>query len=649
MTTSLKDLAGGRTIVFQQAKGQSSRDDREGFRRLVELAATYGATHVQVGLLPFRTGCWVMPGDDPYPAWSVTAPSILRVCPPEVLHEWLEPDHARDVQNYLHWQFEIMKPYGLRGSCNAVEPHWLPEGVYRAHPNWRGAQCELGRIARRPYFAPSIDEPEVLDLYRSAMRQLQTLFPEIDEYNFLSNDSGGGIAWTPNVYPGRNGPVKHLHGSGGQRLAGWLRAIQAGAEEAGSSIRLHLHSSGLPTELVETARQSCPAGCFVNGLDREGRSGRQGGATFGGGTWFAFYPAKGLGSPEAFLRGLQGIYAGPEDGSYSVRVHEDYVDELTVMGEVFAANPDGGVMALTRNTLGTARRFCGSEAGADALVEVWRTVDAALRNVAQVRQKGFGLVLPFAGVSMRWLLRPLVPRPTELTADEKAHYERFLFSTASAADNASFGLVLGKGVFRGESVMWMARWCLHEAVGLLRGAAGRVRGLVEQTDDAAARDRLTLYAARIEACACCAANIKNTIMYQYALDVADQPQFGPNPMDYDDNILYDQRALTLRKIAREELDNTYELLALVERFDADVIERAAVAEDESVFMLPVDLAGAMARKAEVMLDHWGDYETLYPATKVWDFEPAPRGNIVDAPSPSDGAAPATELPDSPRP
>jgi len=72
---------------------------------------------------------------------------------------------ATDIRLYLREQIEIAKRHGItRAVTGGPEPCWLPEAVYEEHPTWRGAQCELGRIARRPYFAPAIDDPEVLDL-----------------------------------------------------------------------------------------------------------------------------------------------------------------------------------------------------------------------------------------------------------------------------------------------------------------------------------------------------------------------------------------------------------------------------------------------------------------------------------------------------
>jgi hypothetical protein len=92
-------------------------------------------------------------------------------------------------------------------------------------------------------------------------------------------------------------------------------------------------------------------------------------------------------------------------------------------------------------------------------------------------------------------------------------------------------------------------------------------------------------------------------------------------MDYDENILYDQRGIQLRKIAREELDNTQELIEIIESQPEPVVIHAHNADEESVFMLGPDLRGDLRRKMNIMLDHWQEYETLFPATKVWELEP----------------------------
>ena len=624
-------LLNGRQAIFSLSQGQECRFDREVFQRFVETAVGYGATHIQVGMMPFRYGSWVLPdNDDPYASWCNHAPAFFRVCPPKELQEWVSSEHAKEFQDLISSQLEIMGPFGLKGVCDSVEPMWLPEGVYRAHPRWRGPQCELGRIAKRPYFAPAIDEPEVLDLYRRSAHEFAERFPEIDQFSFLSNDSGAGLSWAPCLYPGMNGPPRHRTRDGGARIANWLKAIQDGAGEAGVELRLNVVSSGLPAEWVASSQQKLRPGLFVRWGNNEGESWGVGGASLGGGVWAMFYPALGLGDPASFVAGLQGAYSNPQGdaGRITVGISEAHLPLARILFDTFLDEPGTGLLNRTQTLLKAAERFCGTSELAENLVGVWNTVKTALHAIAQIRQKGFGLAIPFCGVSMRWLVRPLVPEPENLTPEETEHYRKFVFSAGTEEQNQNFGYVLGKAVFRGESVVWMSRWCLHEAIGSLKGAQASLNAVAQKIEDEEAAQRVSLFEARVGALACLAANIKNTIMYQYALDIKDQPQYGPNQMDYDDNIVYDQRALNLRKIAREELDNIAELIEILESHpDQEVVASAACAEEENVFRLGPGLVSDLRRKMEIMMDHWQDYERLYPSTKVWEFEPEPKGNI----------------------
>jgi len=100
----------------------------------------------------------------------------------------------------------ILKELGMKAAFFGKEPAWLPEAVYQAHPEWRGPRCEHPRRARNTYYAPCIDQPEVLAMYRKAVAELCRQAP-IETFSLLTNDSGGGICWSVSLYPGRT--VRH--------------------------------------------------------------------------------------------------------------------------------------------------------------------------------------------------------------------------------------------------------------------------------------------------------------------------------------------------------------------------------------------------------------------------------------------------------
>ncbi|OPZ28919.1 MAG: hypothetical protein BWZ02_01140 [Lentisphaerae bacterium ADurb.BinA184] len=624
----------GRELVFSLSQGQANRFDVTQWRRFVAMAAEFGATHIEVGWLPFRYGTWFLPDNrDPYASWCNCGLGLFRAFPPPALREWVPLTEARAVQAILRAQVAELRRHGLKGVVNGCEPLWLPEGVYHAHPHWRGAQCELGRIARRPYFAPSIDEPEVLELYRQAMHQLAAGFPEIDQLSFMANDSGSGLSWAPCIYPGMNGPARWRTRDPGERLAHWLEALQDGAAEAGAKVRVNAWSSGLPSAWVAATRARLRPGLFLNWGNHQGESFAGATASLGGGLWDPAYPALGVADPPGFLNGLQQVFNNPaaDRNRVSISFGPDRLELARAALETVLANPGAGTVHAARLQMQLAERLTGSPEAAERLAGAWENVRLALHAMRQVTQKGFSIVLPWTCVSMRWLIRPLVPRPQLLTADETARWRPWLFSVNSEAENADFGTVLGKTVFKGEAVVWMTRWTLHGAIARLHAAQATLRQLADSADPARAAE-LKLGAARIGACACLAATVKNTVMYQYALDTARHPQYGPNMMDYDDNIIYDQRALALRKIAREELDNTAELLALLRESPGPILEHARHDAEQSVFMLGPELLADLEDKLAVMMNHWQDYERLFPTTRMRDFEPDPEPSAVNDPA-----------------
>lgn len=636
VTVKAKRLLNGRSLSISIPQGQAVRFNSGEFEKIMAFGAKYGADRTGI-TIPYEY-TWFLPDNtDPYACWCNNF-SLFRIFPPKALQKWIPLKEAKRLQGILRAQLDIARKYGInKASSGGAEPLWLPEGIYQEHPEWRGAQVELGRIARRPYFAPAIDDPEVLKLYHDAMYELSVKFPELDSFDWLANDSGSGIPWCTNLYPGMNGPKRHRGNDGGARVVNWLKAMQDGSAKAGAHVRHHSWFHGMTPEYLESAKAKLRPGLFVKWTGMPGESLGGPSTGFPGGIWSTFYPVLGMGSGVGFIGGLQGIYNNPngDDARCGLSVDIHNIDLAEILIDTFLENPGTGMVHCLETALKAAKRITGSDSGAESLVSVWQSIGAAELILQKVQQKGFGLIMPFCGVSMRWFTRPLVPQPEKLTDAEKAHYRNHLLAVDKEEDLADYCRILGKPVFHGEGAMWMARWSLNDVANRLSGLSGTVNRLAENAPDKKGRNILRLLSARLAAGSCLAFTARNVIMYQYALDTARQPQFGPNPMDYDDNIMYDQRAIVMRKIAREEADNVIELIRVIESVKdiGWVLDHASKAKEESVFLLGPDVVGDLKKKYRIMMAHWQDYETLYPATKVYDFEPDPKGNILP-PEPS---------------
>ncbi len=598
--------------------------DRESvMNRLVcsdpEFATLCGATHLKVeGIrgMPQWYDPLLMDNDiDPYPNWSQATIGLLRAFPPPVLAEWIPSEVTDHLRAGLDEKVKVMRQHGLRGMLQGLEPLWLPEAAYLAHPRWRGSQCELGRIAGKPYFAPNIDEPEVLDLYRHAMHAFCNAYPEFDIFSFFTNDSGTGLPWTTYAYPGPNGPMRSRHLDPGKRVVDWLDALQSGAQDADADVVINLKSFSFAPGEAAAIRARLGKHYFLNNQNGDGD------LLIGAGTGCSELakPVVGLFDPESFVQGLQQVFRTKDGTVRMISARDDKGILSRSLLEAFSSDPGEGSVHCARLLHKTAEKMVGADY-AETLISVWRMVTTAAGTVRQVRQRG-GVSLSTALTTARWLNRPLVLDPLGLTDQETADFRPYLFSTGTPEQDANLCYILGKPVFIGSGVVWMTRWCLQDAIDTLLGARKALRPLLDNLSGEM-HDEMALYDARIGTFICTLETSKNVVQYQHALDISDQPRFGANPLDFDDNIQYDQRALELRKIARSEVDNCVELIELLDEFPTDLlIDSADRPEEETVFIFSPELKENLQHKIQTMLTHWHEYEQRFPTSKVYEFEP----------------------------
>ena len=596
----------------------------DNYEAQIERAHAHGATHITIGGFPFEYDDFLPDNSDPYPNWSQGNFSLFRVFPPDGIAEHMPSRLLEQNRAYLDSRVEAIRRLGMRIIINGSEPLWLPESVYEAHPNWRGVQCELGRIATKPYWSPSIDDPEMLDLYRESARLFCASYPETDRFSFWTNDCGAGLPWSAYSYPGMNGPTKYRQRDPGERIAGWLDSIRQGAIDAGSQALVNVHSFSFPPAELAAVRAKLGENLYLNNVNGSGERISGGGANSGGGVvGTQTNPVQGHFSRPAFVEGLQKVFALGDGRMRSIGLGGSNIEESYELIEAFLDNPGQGVINQHEILLKAARAQAG-KTGAELLFKAWSEVEKAVHCTAQLRQRGVSLSITFGLTASRWLVRPLVPEPHKLTDDEMAYYRGMLFSCDTPKEEENLCNILGKPVFIGDSVVWMTRWCIDEAQRHLKAATSLVDE-IPQTDDVEIVARRACYRARIEALRLVFECGRLTIMYQHALDTAHFPRFGNNPLDFDDNIQFDQRALELRKIARMDLDNTMELIDLLRAFKPNqVLAQAADSTGESVFIYGPDLIEKLQRKRAIMLHHWHDYERLYPTSKRYEFEPLPR-------------------------
>ena len=576
----------------------------EEFRRFAETAAQLGATHIFISDLPKSRWQWEMDRSDPYPNWGMMHATIFKVIVPPELAEWLPADYARRNLQIVAERGQILKSLGLKAAFSGSEPAWLPEPVYRAHPEWRGARCEHPRRARHAYFSPCIDHTQVLSMYRSAVAELCRHAP-VEYFSFLTNDSGGGICWSQGLYPGANGPAQCRGRSFKDRLIGFLSTIQQGAADAGLTAQVGITGS-IPQTEAESAWPFLPPGQAITGRTSAGRWTVQAGSKddFYGSN---VYPVVGIPQTVRFAEQLEQTTA--TDTTPNVLISFPSVDspELFDLLRQFRKQPATGIVARTALLERVAATQVGTEQ-ARALVDAWEHIRRCVETIRHI--EGGGPLLLLGCVNQRWLTRPLVPFPLELPEDRKAYYRPFQFQANTEEEAADLMDLQCYELVRGNASARLANSLLDTGLGHLRAAKSCIDTILQQTTAPEIADRLKLLSLRLQTLICIIRNAKNAITFQEVLDRTDLTQRPTETTLW--HVPGDPRLRQLQEIMRSEVDNTHELIGLIESASPGaLLQLAPRPGDEDTFLLSPDIVQHLQKKIAIMLDHWMDLNRLY--------------------------------------
>jgi hypothetical protein len=571
------------------------------FEKLARTAAELGATHVFVSDLPKSIWQWRKDLSDPYPNWGMMHASIFKViCPPE-LAAFLPAEYNRRNLQILTERCRILKSFNLKAAFSGCEPAWFTEEVYAAHPYWRGPRCDHTRRSTRAYYAPCIDNPEVLSLYRRSVAELCRQAP-IEYFQFLTNDSGGGICWSNGLYPGPNGPESCKTRTFAERTTGFLGTIQEGAADAGFNAEVSIAGS-IPDFEADSAVPLLKPGQVIQGRAAAGRV--PAGSV---GFFYDFYESDVypvLGIPQPFRVARQLEAADPRGTIVYSLPSVDSTELPALIRKSRTAmwkGLSGRVAALRELAAGMA-----GEAHADDLLQAWDSIDRCLEELSHMNEGGPILLL--GCVNQRWLVRPLVPFPLELKPEEKDYFRRFQFQAKSETEAADLMNLQDNWMIKGFSGRYLAETMFTRAIKHTGDARVRIAAIAGAAPSPAVEKMMRILESRLAMLACVIRNALNTCRFQEILDRTDyskKPEESPVW-----HLPADPRGFDIRAVMRAEIDNSQEMIRLLESAPGPLIETAGTAGDEDIFLLNPDLAGQLRRKIKIMLAHERDYDRLF--------------------------------------
>ena len=583
--------------------------DAEGlalFEKRAALSKDLGATEmVMTEGLPMTT--WESDPNDPYPAWFVHHASLLKIFPAGAVTPFIDAAYVRRAQSVVAARCAILARHGLRGVWRANEPAVLPEAFFTAHPELRGPRIDHPARSRKTHFAPNVDRPEMLAMYRESTQALLKACPQIETFTFVTTDAGSGFDWTPGLYPGANGAADGRERPIADRVAGFMTNLQQAARDAGHEVRISITQIEprqwmIPTfapDVLENTVRKLPRGLALNG--REGPDGRPFDTGGGGGGGNPFYPVVGLVAPS--------FAATPARDAARVRIDLGDAESVDFNSRLLKATR-GLPMGTIAERTAALRAFAAGEAGeaqADNLMEAWSALNDVKRYLDVL---DFGGMLRFGHVLNRWVTRPMVPYPLELTPAEKADYRPFLFQAKGEAQAANLADIQAMRMYEG----WGAKLLFQRTIELAEPRAQRALAVVKGIEAAAptpqARTRWQLEAKRIQALIYLMRSADDMVGYQAQLDRVKALDPKPEP----DAVLGVQSGwdrTDLMAIARREIDTMVSLQALLQSTDQPILDLAPSRGEEMIMRLGPDTPRQLKHKIDIMNAHWRDYDRLF--------------------------------------
>jgi len=589
--------------------GETDRDaaDLAFFEHKVKLAKDLGATQIVItdGLPP---AMWELDKSDPYPAWFFNHATLFKIFPPARIRPFVDAAYAQRVQRIVSQRCGMVAREGLKAVWAANEPAVLPEAFFSAYPEMRGPRIDHPERSRKAHFAPNVDNPEILAMYREATKSALALCPQIETFSWVTTDAGSGFDWTPSLYSGTNGNSDNRDRPIADRVAGFMTNIQQAGREAGHELRINISQIEprqwmIPTwspDLLENIVRKLPRGLAVEG--REGPDGRRfdtGGRNYYGGE---FYPVVGLVVP-SFTPVVT-----PSDPAARVTI---------ALGDPQSVEFNYRLLKFTRGLpmrsaterLVALRAFAASEVGeaqADNLIEVWTALTDTRRYLETLN---FGGMLRFGHVLNRWVSRPMVPYPLELSEAEKADYKPFLFQAKGEDEAADLVDIQAMRMYEG----WGAKLLFQRTVELATPRAQRaldlVQAIADAAPDAASRRQWSTTGKRIQALIYLLRSADDMVSYQAQLDrvraLAIKPESNP--------VLGVQSSwdrTEMLTLARREIDTMIALKQLLESSGEPILDMASSRDEETIMRLGPDLSRQLKHKIDIMNAHWRDYDRM---------------------------------------
>jgi len=581
--------------------------DLAAFERNAVRAKELGATHMVItDDMPIAYWMFDAPGD-PYPGWFAHHAGMLVIFPPKALEPFVDLEWSQRAADFFEQRCRVLRRHGLKAYWHANEPEVLPGPFFVAHPELRGPRIDQPNRSRIARFSSCVDQPGMLALYRESLQKLIARCPEVEILNFVTTDAGSGFCWSPGLYPGANGPAHCEDRPMEERVAGFMLNLRDSAREVNRDIAINIQQisprqwmiPSFPSAVEQATLRLLEPGLALNGREAPdgARFSRRSGGRYG-----PFRPVVGIVAPDFDASGW-----GGEARRQVVSFGDATIADLTIrIFEAMRAAPPKNQV----ENLQVLRRVAAAEVGedhADDLMEIWKAADDVDDTLDAL---DFGPLFRMGHLLGRWITRPMVPYPEELTVAENATYRPFLFQARSEEQAHNLIDIQAMRMYEGYGARLLFQRVIELATPRIESAMRAARRLRDgaANDDTSAR--WTLQHQRLEAVLLLLHSADNMVKYQAQLDRIRSLDTVPEP-NPPLGALSSWARTALMQTARDEIGVAVRLRQLIESTSETIIQTGATAGEEYVMLLGPDLPDQLKAKIDVMNNHWRDYDRLF--------------------------------------
>lgn len=576
--------------------------DLDEFRKLVKqclILKPYGKVKINISTLADKSFHEIPAKGSSWHEYASSNPTPFKFFPDVKLAPFIPAEFVKKNRQLLMDKAKILRENGLEGAFIGYEPNFMPAAFFDAYPGMLGPRVDHPRRSTEKAFAPCISVKETQQMFAGMMAEMLKNAPEITSFSFKTNDAGAGICWADWLYTGPNGPSHCKQFSMGERVRSLMNAYQEGAAKAGHELSVYMDAGASNFSEAEKAdiEQHLPENCYF-----QGNPGRE--IENIGGTLSSLYPVTGIINPVALLGQLQTLHRNANKTVFiNFRAAYDRGAERADMTELILQLIEKKLRDTTEkineiSALQELQQLCGEWGGEASAVDLLNAF-VVLNDAMTYKTATFPRVHSlYWGVTERLINRPLVFAAQRLSESEEAYFLPYVFNTSVEEARMDYMDVHGGRVTVAPGLTAKYTQLILKAAGLLEKPGTSTR------KDFFQRMALSLriHASIIRSCGNFAA--------AQAIRDRDSAALNSSPHRPGKESTWTGHPdfIEFNNIMRDELDNTAELIKLLENGGLKLMILAGSPLYEDRFLLGPDLISQLKKKRKIMLDHWQDIE-----------------------------------------